>query len=137
MANTNKIPAISETETRKYLVINAGTDSAVQNAWYYRCKKAKIPWVVVTKKRKSARIDVDLFTMADELDDVIRAKRVELRHFYRELFHRYATKKSSCGPAPSGPFFYDMPIDIADDLAEELIWFVNRTVRLVGSMPCD
>jgi hypothetical protein len=137
MNKSTENTSISEAETRKYLVIDAGTDSAVQNGWYYRCKRAEIPWVVVTKNGKLANVDVDLFTMADELDDVIRTKRVELKHFFRELYYRYATKKSSCSPGFGGPFFYDMPIDIAEDLAEELIWFVNRTVRLVGSMPCD
>lgn len=113
-----------------YLVTDASTDPALKNDWYRDCKRAKIPWIVVTKKRKFANVDCDLFTMANELDEVIRTKQAELTAGYRELHHTYGTRKSSCGPAPSGPYFSGIPIELAEDLAKDLLYFVTCVVML-------
>lgn len=136
MTNTNKNTPESGAETRKYLVVT-GSNWDAKDRWYTSCRRAKIPWVVVTKKQKLADIDVDLFTMANELDEVIRLKRTLLTAGYRELYRRYATKKSVCYPGHSGPGFQGIPIDVAEEFAEELLCFVNETVRVDSPTPSD
>lgn len=129
MNNSSEIAAQSGAETRNYLVIT-GSDIDAKDRWYKHCQRAKIPWIVVTKKGKLADIDVDLFTLPGETEHVINAKRDKLTAGYRDLHNQYGTKKSSCGPAPSGPYFYDIPVDRAEDLIMDLLYFLNHEMGM-------
>ena len=51
MNKSTENTAISEAETRNYLVVS-GSSWDAKDKWYTSCRRAKIPWVVVTKKRK-------------------------------------------------------------------------------------
>ena len=115
---------LNDVAQAKYLVID-GSDIDAKHDWYSACRRAKMPWVVVTKKGKLADIDCDLFTLPGETEHVINAKRDQLTAGYRDLHNQYGTRKSSCGPAPSGPYFYGIPIDRAEDLAKDLLYFLN------------
>ena len=105
-------------------------ETAVANDWFRRCEKERMPYVVVTHRKKYSAVDWDYISLPKAADAKLDAASPALLDRLQEVFQRHASRKSKFNFSAKVGSFDNMLPDDARSAAREV--FQVLTVALAS-----
>ena len=131
MNKSTENTAQSGVETEYCVAIPYQSGSDAKNDWHKHCQDSGIPCITVTRtgRAKHAHVTCDCSTLPTAMQDIMEGKRKELEAEYKSLFQDYRGSDSCLIPSLKRPCFSDIHMDVAEDLAFELLMLLQRRLK--------
>ena len=102
------------------------------NKWFNECERLQIPYVIVRNKRKYSYIEWDFIMFNGNEPDILRKYEKKLLEMNKNIFAKYASKKSGYSLNCHIAVFQNIPIENSNKLAEALY---NNIINILKEKP--
>ncbi|MDX6769073.1 MAG: hypothetical protein SF051_06035 [Elusimicrobiota bacterium] len=102
-------------------------ETKVANDWFRRCEKERMPYVVVTHRKKYSAVDWDYISLPKAADAKLDAASPALLDQLQEVFQRHASRKSKVNFSAKVGGFDNLLPDEARAAAREVFQVLQAT----------